>query len=173
MGDSVFAADPHPRQRLVAVGQVDTKWKWGFTGRFEAFEGIPYTPPASMVGYRPFDFGQGHFVTEYDFPGGRFTEQCLLIGAEFLYGPRNSARTGWSKRLDLGAGRRWTDRRRWNWEISLSLLNALFDPTGIFRPGLAPRTRATLPGCDAPVEVVKAPEFTLPAIPSVSVRVEF
>lgn len=156
--DASFAADPHPRQRFVAVWDAETKRKWGFTGRFEAMEGVPFTPAVAMVPERPFDFSLG-----------RFSDQCYAIEIEYLYGPRNSARTGWSKRLDLGTGRRWTDRRGWNWELSLSLLNALFDPTGVFRPAPANRQE----GCDAPAEVVRERELLLPPIPSVAVRVEF
>jgi hypothetical protein len=97
--------------------------------------------------------------------------ECPAIGVEYLYGTRNAARTGWSKRLDLSAGRRWTDRRGRRWEVSTSLMNALFDPTGVFRPA-APDWHE---GCNAtaPVPVARAYEMTLPAIPSISVRLEF
>lgn len=158
VGDSTFAADPHPRQRLVAVWDAKTGQRWAVTGRLEVLEGVPFTPAVAMVPGRAFDLGLG-----------RFTDQCEAIGVEYLYGGRNSAHTGWSKRLDLGAGRRWTDRRGRKWELSLSLLNALFDPTGIFRP--APASRKN--GCDAPAEVVRENELILPPIPSVGVRVEF
>ncbi|CAN5780712.1 TonB-dependent receptor [soil metagenome] len=153
-----FAADPYPRQRLVAVWDTELSRKWGVTGRFESFEGIPFTPAVAMLPQRPFDFGMGGF-----------TEQCQAIRIEYLYGERNAARTGWSKRLDLGAGRRWTDRRGRKWELSLSLLNGLFDPTGVFRPAAARRNS----GCESPAEVVKEHELVLPPIPSVGVRVEF
>lgn len=158
VGDSVFAADPHPRQRFVAVWDAEIGEEWGVTGRFEAFEGIPFTPAAAMVPVRPYDFGLG-----------RVTEQCPAISIEYLYGARNSARTGWAKRLDLGAGRRWTDRRGWRWELSLSLINALFDPTGVFRPAPA----RDEDGCTRPDKVIKEPELVLPPIPSLSLRVVF
>jgi hypothetical protein len=158
VGDADFAADPHPRQRVIAVWDVNTRSKWGFTGRFEAFDGVPFTPAIAMAADRPFDFGTG-----------RFTEQCGVIAVDYVYGSRNSARTGWSKRLDLGTGRRWTDRRGRRWELSASLLNALFDPTGVFRPAPAKREN----GCTEPAEVVKERELVLPPVPSLSVRVEF
>lgn len=158
VGDSVFAADLNPRHRFVAVWELEPWRKWGFTGRFEAFEGIPFTPAVEMVPRRRFDFALG-----------RFSDHCMAIGTEYMYGARNSARTGWSKRLDLGAGQRWTDRRGWDWELSLSLLNALFDPTGVFRPA----TDKWQIGCDAPAKVTKEREVTLPPIPSVGIRVRF
>lgn len=153
-----FAADAQPRQRLVTVWDADVSRKWGFTGRFEAFEGIPFTPATGMVPVRPFDFALGGFTT-----------QCSAISIDYLYGERNSARTRWSKRLDLGTGRRWTDRRGWNWEFSLSLVNALFDPTGVFRPARAGRRG----GCDAPTAVVKEREVVLPPVPSLGIRIRF
>jgi hypothetical protein len=168
-----FAADPHPRQRFIAVGDIDTGMKWGLTARFEAFEGIPFTPPVAIVQDRPFDFGRGGFLTGPTLPDDGFDNQCTLIGGAFLYGPRNSARTGWSKRLDLGTSRQWTDRRGWKWGVSVSVLNALFDPTGVFRPSVRASRDELRPGCNAPVEVMPEREFTLPAIPSVSLRVEF
>lgn len=158
VGNERFLADLNPRQRLVVVWDAEPWRKWLFTGRFEAFEGIPFTPAVEILPRRPFDFSLG-----------RFTEQCMAIDFEYLYGTRNSSRTSWSKRLDLGAGQRWTDRRGWAWELSLSLLNVLFDPTGIFRPARAdPRL-----GCDAPARVRKEWEVTLPPIPSIGVRVSF
>ena len=156
--DRTFAADPHPRHRLVAVWEMEARRRWGFTGRFEAFQGVPFTPAVAIVPRRPFDFGLG-----------KITAQCPAITFEYLYGERNSARTDWSKRLDLGAGRRWTDRRGRRWEVSLSVLNALFDPVGVFRP--APAEGKT--GCDAPAEVVREREVILPPIPSAGVRVVF
>ncbi|MDQ3605734.1 MAG: TonB-dependent receptor, partial [Gemmatimonadota bacterium] len=80
---SAFAAETQPRQRLVAVGDVRGKGGWAYTGRFEAFEGSAFTPAVEIVPERPFDFALG-----------RFTDQCAAIDVEFLYGSRNSARTG-------------------------------------------------------------------------------
>lgn len=158
VGDERFPADLNPRHRFVVVWDTDPWRKWLFTGRFEVFEGIPFTPAIEIIPRRPFDFGLG-----------QFTEECMAIDFEYLYGARNSSRTSWSKRLDLGAGQHWTDRRGWTWELSLSLLNALFDPTGIFRPARAdPRF-----GCEAPATVRKEWEVTLPPIPSIGVRVSF
>jgi hypothetical protein len=105
----------------------------------------------------------------YDFGTGRFTDQCAAVRIEYFYGDRNAARTGWSKRLDVGAGRRWADRRGRQWEISLSVLNALFDPTGVFRPKAPEGTD----GCLSPSPVRRDYEVVLPAIPSIGVRVEF
>lgn len=158
VGDARFGAEPYPRQRFVAVTDMRLRGAWGLTGRFEAFEGIPFTPAVRMVPERPFDFGTG-----------TFTDQCRAIQVGYLYGSRNSARTGWSKRLDVGAGRRWTDRRNRKWEVSFSILNALFDPTGVFRPAVARRQL----GCNAPAKVVRETETVLPPIPSMAVRVEF
>ena len=153
-----FAADPHPRHRFVAVAEQKPEDDWSWSGRFEVFQGVPFTPAVGMVPDRPFDFALG-----------RFTSLCAATTMEYVYGDRNSARTGWSKRLDLGAGRRWKDRRGRRWEASFSLLNALFDPTGIFRPAPAKRQN----GCDTPAKVVREPEFVLPPIPSAAIRVEF
>jgi hypothetical protein len=154
-----FAADPHPRQRLVAVWEAAVGRGWGMTGRFEAFQGIPYTPAVSVVPHRPFDFARGGF-----------TDRCETVDVDYIYGPRNSSQTGLSKRLDLGAGRRWTDGRGRKWELGLSLLNALFDPTGVFRP----TTRGDVSvGCDAPAPVLSEPEMIFPAIPSIGIRVSF
>lgn len=158
VNDTAFAAEPHPRQRLVIVGELDPVRQWGLSGRLEAFEGIPFTPAVAMHAERPFDFGLG-----------RFTDQCAAVGFEFFYGDRNSARTAWSKRVDVAAGRRWTDRRGRRWEVSMSLLNALFDPTGVFRPKQPDRRE----GCTAPAAVEREYELVLPPIPSIGVRVEF
>lgn len=159
-----FAADAQPRQRFVAVWEARTGRRWGLTGRFEAFEGIPFTPAVAMVPDRSFDFEVGHF-SDLCRPGWF----QYATNVHYLYGARNSARTGWSKRLDLGTSRGWTDRRGWRWEIALSVLNALFDPTGVFRPG--PQHEQN--GCEAPDEVQREYEFFLPPIPSVGLRVEF
>lgn len=113
-----------------------------------------------MVVDRPIDFGTG-----------AVTDRCEIVDVRSIYGPRNSARTEWTRRLDLGAGRRWTDGRGWNWDLSFSLLNALFDPTGVSRP--ATESRDPFVGCDAPVRVVRTPETVLPPIPSLSIRVSF
>jgi hypothetical protein len=153
-----FHADPHPRQRVVAVLEGRRGDRWSISGRFEAFEGVPFTPSSATVIDRGFDFSLG-----------RFADPCVGTFVEFIEGTRNSARTGWSKRLDAGGGRRWTDRRGRRWELSLSVLNALFDPTGVFRPKLVPAAA----GCRRPVGVEKEHELVLPPIPSVSVRVEF
>jgi hypothetical protein len=154
-----FAADPHPQQRFVAVWEAAIGSGWGMTGRFEAFQGVPYTPAVSVIPHRPFDFARGGF-----------TDRCETVDVDYVYGLRNSSRTALSKRLDLGAGRRWTDGRGRKWELGFSLLNALFDPTGVFRPTSRGDVRA---GCDAPAPVLSEPEMIFPAVPSVGVRVSF
>jgi hypothetical protein len=156
VGEETFAADPYPRQRLVAVGEVQ-EVDWYYTVRLEAFQGIPFTPAVAMIPERAFDFGLG-----------RFADPCYGTNIQYLYGAHNSARTGWSKRLDVGIGTRWTDRRGWRWELAASLLNALFDPTGTFRP--APGNPKN--GCEEPSEVVRESEFILPPIPSVTIRLK-
>ncbi|MBD0320189.1 MAG: TonB-dependent receptor, partial [Gemmatimonadetes bacterium] len=159
-----FPADAHPRHRVVAVGEADAGRRWSLSGRFEVFEGIPYTPAESSIVGRVMDLDQG-----------RISDLCYASKVEFLYGMRNSARTGASRRLDLGAARRWTDRRGRNWELTLSLLNALFDPTGVFRPVSRGEldTGTISRGCQAPVPVEREQELLFPAIPSVGVRVTF
>lgn len=156
--DTVFAAEPHPRQRLVIVGDLDPVRNWVLSARLEAFEGIPFTPAVALFADRPFDFGQDGFTTV-----------CAAIGVECLYCSRNTARTGWSKRLDLSAARRWTDRRGRRWEVSASLMNALFDPTGVFRP--SPPHWGD--GFDSPAPVAREYEPVLPVIPSIGVPLEF
>ncbi|MDQ3557326.1 MAG: TonB-dependent receptor [Gemmatimonadota bacterium] len=158
---STFATELLPRQRFVAVWDTQLRRDWGFTGRFEAFEGIPYTPATTMVPWRDFDFNAGHFSDLCD-------SRDAATKIEYLYGARGSARTGWTKRLDLGAGRRWTSRRGWKWELSLSLLNVLFDPLGTLRPVSSGKQV----GC-VPEEVRWENHLVLPPIPSVGVRVEF
>ncbi|CAN5852511.1 hypothetical protein BH23GEM3_BH23GEM3_03110 [soil metagenome] len=162
IGDASFAAEPHPRQSVVVVWDTEATRKWGLTGRFEAAEGVPFTPAVAMIPRRTYDFNQG-----------QFSDLCRATfhatGVEYLYGDRNSARTGWGKRLDLGAGRRWTDRRGWKWEVSLSLLNTLFDPSGVFRPAPAHKQN----GCDMPEDVERDYELVLPPIPSVGLRLVF
>lgn len=153
-----FAAELQPRHRFVAVWETEPRRGWSFTGRFEGFEGIPFTPVTAMVPARA-----------YDFQAGRFSDLCSINRSAFTYGDRNSARTEFSKRLDLGAGKRWSDRRGWKWELSLSLLNTLFDPVGLFRP--APTWKQN--GCGTPSDVVWETEYVLPPVPSVGVRVAF
>ncbi|HEX8361995.1 MAG TPA: TonB-dependent receptor [Longimicrobium sp.] len=153
-----FAADLLPRHRIVAVGETQARRGWTLTGRFEAMEGVPFTPSVWAVPDRPFDFATGGF-----------SGHCSATVVQFVPGARSSARTGVSKRLDVGAGKRWTDRRGWKWELSLSLLNALLDPTGLRRP--SPSHEQT--GCNAPADVVWEREFLLPPVPSVGIRLEF
>ena len=157
LGDSTFAADPYPRQRLVVVAE-SPMGRWTATGRVELFEGVPFTPAIAMVQERGFDFGRN-----------RFSSDCFGTTLEYLYGTRNSARTGISKRLDLGAARRWTDSGGRKWELGFGLVNAVFDPVGVFRPAEAGPPH----GCSAPARVPRAYEVMLPPIPSVSIRVEF
>jgi hypothetical protein len=157
-GQHTFPASHHPLHRLVAVWDAETGAKWDFTGRFETFRGVPFTPAVATVADRPFDFGLG-----------RFSEDCFAVNIEYLYGERNSARTGWSKRLDVGTSRIWKDVRGWTWSVTLSLINALFDPVGTFRPVPADRRD----GCDVPAPIVREQELLLPPIPSVGIRVSF
>ncbi len=105
----------------------------------------------------------------YDFGLRRFGAECSTTDVQFLYGARNAARTGWSKQLDVGAHYRREDRRGWTWDVSFSILNLLFDPVGVFRPSNVEFAEA----CDRPTPVEREQELTLPAIPSVAVRVEF
>lgn len=80
---ATFPADPHPRQRLVAVLDARRNDRWRVTGRLEAREGVPYTPALGMLIHRPFDPGLR-----------RFGAACNATTVEFLYGARNAARTG-------------------------------------------------------------------------------
>lgn len=155
---AAFAADPHPRQRIVAVLDARRNDRWRLTGRLEAREGVPYTPAVAMVPRRIYDFGLR-----------RFAAACSTTDVQFLYGARNAARTGWSKQLDVGAHYRREDRRGWTWDVSFSILNLLFDPVGVFRPSNVDFGEA----CDGPIPVEREQELMLPAIPSVAVRVEF
>lgn len=154
-----FAASEQPRQRIVAVWEMEPRRGWTLTGRAETSEGVAFTPVSTIVPVRDFDFLDGHF-----------SEVCGATSRMYQYGARNSARTGWSRRLDLGAGKRWSDRRGWKWEIALSLLNVLVDPVGLLRP-VAPIRQA--PGCSGPAPVQWEPELILPPVPSVGVRLEF
>jgi len=156
--DSTVAADLQPRQRFVAVAEAGGPRGLGLSARFEVFEGIPYTPVVAALPERTFDFYAGAFAT-----------RCEGHHAEYLYGQRNSARSGYSRRLDVGAARRWTGRRGWKWEVSLSLLNALFDPVGLLRP----KAQFKQGGCAAPEAYVYEGEFLMPPIPSLGVRLEF
>jgi hypothetical protein len=153
-----FAADPHPRHRVVAVAEAPYRRNWHLSGRLELVEGIPFTAASATAPRRPPDMGSGRFVGD-----------CQWVGIDYLYGSRNSARTTPSKRLDIGAARRWTSRRNWKWEVSLSLLNALFDPTGVFQP--KPVGWGT--GCTAPEQVAREQQLVLPPIPSAAIRIEF
>lgn len=154
-----FPADRHPRQRAVAV--LDARRRgWRLTGRFDAQEGIPYTPALGTIVHRPYDFGFGSF-----------TGYCPATDVEYLYGQRNGGRTGWSKRLDIGGHYRKVTRRGWAWEFSFSVLNVLFDPPGVFRP--SEFTLVTGEGCSAPIVIQAEPELILPAVPSISIRIEF
>ncbi|HEY8470242.1 MAG TPA: TonB-dependent receptor [Longimicrobiales bacterium] len=158
VADATFPADPHPRQRLVAVLDARRNDRWRVTGRLEAREGVPYTPALGILNHRAFDFGLR-----------RFGAACNTTMIEFLYGARNAERTGWSKQLDVGAHYRWKDRRGWTWDLSLSILNLLFDQLGVFRPADVEFDQ----GCNGPIPVQREPELELPAIPSVALRVEF
>ena len=46
---AAFPADPHPRQRIVAVLDARRNDRWRLTGRLEAREGVPYTPAVAML----------------------------------------------------------------------------------------------------------------------------
>lgn len=148
-----------PRHRL--VGLLDWRdGRWRHSVRVEAFEGLPYTPAVASIAHRPFDFGYG-----------RFSPQCEAISIEFLYGPRNSARTGWGRRVDIGTEYRRRTDAGWSWEIGFGLYNALFDPPGIFRP----RHPARFPpdACETPIPVEREPELLLPAVPFLTIGIRF
>lgn len=80
MGEETFAADPYPRQRLVAVGEV-REVDWYYTVRLEVFRGVPFTPAVAMIPERAFDFGLG-----------RFADPCYGTNIQYLYGAGKSQR---------------------------------------------------------------------------------
>lgn len=159
-GGADYPATRQPRNRFVTV--LDwSDGRWRFDTRFEAFEGLPYTPALASFTSRPFDLGDGARPSTY----------CQATSTEFLYGDLNSARTGLSKRMDVSA--RYTAPTRWGWsyELGFSIYNLLFDAPGIFRPQHYP---SVIPiACESPESVEREPEIQLPAVPSVTLRVVF
>lgn len=145
------------RHLLRLLGQMRLSGHWTLFGAFEAISGTPLTPIEQVVQvHRPGD--------QPDFPVGE-------VG--YVYGRENSARSGGTARADLAAS--YGFRGLWGSHMALgiSVINLGFGP-------VAPVLSCGIHGCgDGAVEARTASgveyhrAFDLPAIPTVTLRMEF
>lgn len=145
------------RHLLRALGQMGLGEHWTLFGAFEAVSGPPLTPIEQVVQvHRP--------GGDEDFPGSQVA---------YVFGPENSARSPGTARADLalsyGFAGLWGSRMA----LGLSVINLGFGPVapvltcGIHGCGEGKAEQRTASG----VEYRRA--FDLPAIPTVTLRMEF
>ena len=138
--------------RIIARTGLGSHWSVG--GTFEALSGPPLTPV------------NGVFTTGFLGPSG-FDPNYYSLGA-YSYGPENSARSAGTARCDLGFRYLFKGPWRSRAALGISVINAGFGPVAPLRP--AP-LRGYGPG--DPPRVTYERLFDLPAVPTLTLRVEF
>jgi len=134
---------------------------WSASVAFEAMSGPPLTPVDGVfiVG---FPDPTGHGVTR---------DSGLGLGPAYVYGEENSARSSGTARLDLAARYTFTGPGKSRMTLGFSVLNAGFGPVAPLHPndaGFDPSDSGVLHG-----RVRYERVFDLPAVPSLTLRVEF
>ena len=144
------------RRHLVRViGRTQLGSHWLLSATFEAASGAPITPVAGviLVGF-PDSAGLGRNVA---FPA-------------YVYGPENSRRSAGTARADLGARYAFQGPWKTHMAVGLSVVNAGFGAVAPLRPS-APTFE---PGTAPPQGRVRYERlFDLPAVPSLTFRIEF
>ncbi len=146
------------RHMLRLIGRTRLGTRWSLSAAFEALSGAPVTPVEGvLIVGMPDAAGPG---LSRDL--GRSTRPA------YVFGPEHSKRSGGTARMDLGAS--YTFGGPWNTRMALglSVVNAGFGPVAPVRPA-APRLE---PGTGRG-HVRYERLFDLPAVPSVTMRIEF
>lgn len=145
------------RHLLRVMGQMRLSHGWTLFGAFEALSGQPLTPIEQVV--------------HVDRPGREGGVQGAQMA--YVYGRENSARTRGTARLDLAASYGFAGLWGTRMAVGISVINLGFGP-------VAPTLTCGIHGCgDGKVEartesgVEYRRAFDLPAVPSVTFRMEF
>lgn len=144
------------RHMLRVIGRTEIAQRWSFAAVLEATTGAPLTQVDGvlLVGV-PGDTG-----TLMRWPFGR---------PAYIYGNENGARSAGTARVDFSANYAFTGPWKSRMYLGLSIVNAGFGPVAPLRP--------SKPGFDpgaSPEGLVRYERlFDLPAVPSVTFRMEF
>jgi hypothetical protein len=142
--------------RLQVDAALDRRWRVSAVGEYQS--GQPLTPVAEVVSIEPPAVdGVGSPVP------GRIA---------YRYGTEGSARSAGTFRCDLAARLALRGPRKSRIEVAFSLLNAGFGPVSPEVP-VPPQDLLRTEGAHSDAGVRYQRQFALPAIPSISVRVEF
>jgi hypothetical protein len=145
------------RHLIRLIGRTGVGTRWTVSTVLEAMTGAPVTPV------------EGVLIRGIPDPAGDGLTRDVPGKPAYVYGAENSLRSGGTARVDLGASYRF--QGPWNSRVALglSVVNAGFGPVAPVRP--------SEPGFDPGVglrgQVRYERLFDLPAVPSVTVRVEF
>jgi hypothetical protein len=134
---------------------------WSASVAFEAMSGPPLTPVDGVLIVGLPD-PTGHGVTR---------DSGLGLGPAYVYGEENSARSSGTVRLDLAARYTFPGPGKSRMTLGFSVLNAGFGPVAPLRPndaGFDPSDSGVLHG-----RVRYERVFDLPAVPSLTLRIEF
>lgn len=134
---------------------------WSASMAFEAMSGAPITPVDGVL-IVGFPDATGHGVTRDSGQG---------LGPAYIYGKENSARSSGTARLDLAARYAFTGPGHSRMTLGFSVLNVGFGPVAPLRPkeaGFDPSDSGVLRG-----RVRYERLFNLPAVPSLTLRIEF
>jgi hypothetical protein len=145
------------RHMLRLIGRTRLGTHWSLSALFEALSGAPLTPV------------EGVLIVSIPDPSGGGLNRDLLGRPAYIYGEENKARSGGTARVDLGARYSFTGPWESRVALGLSVVNAGFGPVAPLRPA-APNYD---PGVGLRGRVRYERLFDLPAVPSLTLRVEF
>jgi hypothetical protein len=146
------------RRHLVrALGHVKLSRRWTVFGSFEATSAIPLTPVEQVIFFN--DPRLGSLGPELVFPA-------------YVYGPENSGRGIGTARADIGARFEFKGIAGSRAALGLSVINLGFGPVAPIEPA-SPQLEAGAWGGPEVVRVSYHRLFDLPAIPTVTLRMEF
>lgn len=140
--------------RIFAVGLAGRGW--GFSFLAETASPEPNTPIEAL------------FISGPLTPSG-IKRDTTAGGVTFVPGPENSARGIWTGHVDIGISKTFGSAMGVHGAVSLSVLNLAFSRVASYQPAfLSFGTGQSYAGT-----LVYRPKFVLPAVPTVSVTVEF
>jgi len=134
-----------------------TQWgRWSLFGSFEAMSGAPLTPVDGVILISRPDPNSGGLVRD-------------IVQPAYVFGREHSRRSAGTARVDFGANRDFRGPWRSRMTLGLSVVNAGFGPVAPLQPAA--------PGFDPGVvqrgQVRYKRLFDMPAIPSITLRMEF
>lgn len=149
------------RHRLRVVGHLGIGKKLSVFGSFEGESGAPLTPVTSVL-IRP----------GVDPDSGRLDRNPRSGEPIYIYGAEYSARGAGTARVDLGATYAFKGLWRSQMWVGLSILNVSFGPVAPLQP-IDPTEALQQAGDGLRGRVAYERLFDLPAIPTLTLRVEF